>query len=52
VHFGLGAYTAVDSIIVDWPSGVQDRLADIHADQRITIEEGAGVVSQMSFPAR
>ncbi|MDP7235232.1 MAG: CRTAC1 family protein [Candidatus Latescibacteria bacterium] len=51
VHFGLGEYAAADSVIVDWPSGVQDRLSDINAGQWITIEEGEGVVSQTSLPA-
>ena len=52
VHFGLGEYAAADSVIVDWPSGVQDRLSGINAGQWITIEEGEGVVSQTSLPAR
>lgn len=52
VHFGLGDIAAADSVIVKWPSGVQDRLTDITANQYIRIEEGAGVVSQTPFPAR
>jgi hypothetical protein len=40
--FGLGAHEQADTIEVRWPSGKSDRLTHVHADQIITIKEGAG----------
>jgi hypothetical protein len=42
--FGLGAQTKVAKVEVVWPSGKTDVLADVGANQMITIREGAGVV--------
>ncbi len=38
-HFGLGSSTIVDSLIVDWPSGVQQVMLALPVDQRIDIME-------------
>ena len=38
-HFGIGASTSVDSIVVRWPSGVIDVYDDILIDQFVTILE-------------
>ena len=43
-HFGLGRAAKVDHIEVHWPSGQTDRIANLEADQFITIEEGRGLV--------
>jgi hypothetical protein len=40
--FGLGAHEQADAIEVRWPSGKSDRLTNVHADQILTIKEGAG----------
>jgi hypothetical protein len=41
-HFGLGAATPqVDYLVVHWPSGTVDVLANPEADQYLTIEEGS-----------
>jgi hypothetical protein len=40
LHFGLGKATVVDQIIVKWPSGVNQILSNISADQAITVTEG------------
>ncbi|HQW86428.1 MAG TPA: CRTAC1 family protein [Flavobacteriales bacterium] len=40
LHFGLGAITEVDSLVVQWPSGQVDSYTDIDADQTITLLEG------------
>jgi hypothetical protein len=45
VHFGLGAATKVDSIVLRWPSGQIDKLGPITADQEIVVREGRGVVT-------
>jgi len=43
-HFGLGQNTSIDSIIVRWPGGTVDRIANIQqVDQQITIVEGIGI---------
>jgi len=42
-HFGLGAATAVDSIVVKWPSGQKDTYYDVESDQFLTIIEGTCV---------
>ena len=39
LHFGLGAATEVDHILVQWPSGASQELKAIQADQVITIME-------------
>jgi len=39
VHFGLGADASVPSLEVRWPSGTVQRLADIAADQVLTVTE-------------
>lgn len=39
VHFGLGPATVIDRIELTWPSGVRQVLADVKADQVLTIVE-------------
>jgi hypothetical protein len=39
VHFGLGAETKIASIEIRWPSGIQQVLKDIAADQFLKVEE-------------
>jgi hypothetical protein len=39
VHFGLRGATTVGSIVIEWPSGVQQELDNIPADQTITVAE-------------
>jgi hypothetical protein len=38
-HFGLGASTVVDELRVRWPDATETVLADVAADQFLTIEE-------------
>ena len=40
MHFGLGQNTTIDSVIVQWPSGVVDGLSSLNGDQTYTINEG------------
>jgi hypothetical protein len=44
VTFGLGDAAGVESVRVIWPGGRVDELGPLEANQRITIEEGAGIV--------
>ena len=40
VHFGLGASTAVDTLTVQWPSGLTSVYRDVPIDRYITVREG------------
>ncbi|MFO0873814.1 MAG: CRTAC1 family protein [Phycisphaerales bacterium] len=40
-HFGLGAATTIDSLVVEWPSGATTTLANIAANQTLTIASAA-----------
>jgi hypothetical protein len=42
VHIGVGASREVDSLEIDWPSGIRHSFAHIPADQRIEVVEGEG----------
>jgi enediyne biosynthesis protein E4 len=46
VHFGLGAATRVDAIVVRWPSGQVDRMGPEAADEEIVVREGSGIVQR------
>jgi hypothetical protein len=46
VHFGLGAATRVDSLVLIWPSGIVDQYTDIQADQIVVAVEGTGLTFQ------
>ncbi len=39
-HFGLGSYETVD-VLVRWPSGTEDRLSNVAANQMVEIVEGS-----------
>ena len=45
VTLGLGNATGVESVRVIWPGGRVDETGPLEANQRITIEEGAGIVA-------
>jgi|CZKL01.1.fsa_nt_gi hypothetical protein len=39
LHFGLGASTAVEKLIVHWPSGKDQMLENLSVDRVLTVEE-------------
>ncbi|UCE18936.1 MAG: VCBS repeat-containing protein [Gemmatimonadota bacterium] len=39
-HFGLGDATIIDSIRIEWPSGMVDILTDVNVDQFLVVTEG------------
>jgi len=45
-HFGLGAATRVDAIVIRWPSGQVDKLGPEAADQELVVKEGSGVIER------
>jgi len=40
VHAGLGASSAVQAVIVQWPDGARERWTDISADRLVTLKRG------------
>ncbi len=45
-HFGLGAVTRVDAIVIRWPSGQVDKLGPEAADQLLIVQEGRGIIER------
>ncbi|MDM9632838.1 CRTAC1 family protein, partial [Robiginitalea aurantiaca] len=41
-HFGLGANTTIDRVVVKWPSGIVDEIFNPSPNQFLTIQEGDG----------
>jgi hypothetical protein len=41
IHFGLGKNTAVDTLVVKWPSGIVQTIQNIPADHIIRVTEPA-----------
>lgn len=39
IHFGLGANTLVDSMVIEWPSGITQTITNVPADQIVEIVE-------------
>jgi len=46
-HFGLGKHTEVDKLIIHWPSGIEQEIDHVKADQFLTVKEP----SETSGPA-
>ncbi len=44
-HFGLGNAPQVDSLRIEWPSGIVQEVANLAADQFLTVEEPAAMVT-------
>lgn len=42
LHFGLGNIETIDSVVITWPSGKQDVMTSVKADQTLLISQGAG----------
>ena len=49
LHFGLGQRTKIDSIEIQWPSGLMTKVADVKCDQIIAMKEGHGMIERR-FP--
>jgi hypothetical protein len=46
VEFGLGDATVIDTVIVEWPSGLVDTLTAVTADDFYTVYEGSANLCQ------
>ncbi len=42
LHFGLGAATRVDQVVIRWPSGLVEKLGQLPVDGELVIREGTG----------
>jgi hypothetical protein len=40
-HFGLGQATAIDQVVIKWPSGAVDTLNNVNPNQMLNIVEGS-----------
>jgi hypothetical protein len=49
LHFGLGGAERFERLEVRWPSGASETLPGGAAGRMITVQEGAGVVSERAF---
>jgi enediyne biosynthesis protein E4 len=49
LHFGLGRNSKVYEVEIRWPSGAVTKLANLNADQIVSVEEGRGVIER-PFP--
>jgi len=50
--FGLGDHSKADAIEIRWPSGQIDRVANVPADQIITVKEVSGIVASAPLAKR
>ena len=46
LHFGVGKHRRVDRVEIRWPSGLQEQLEGVEANQSLTLVEGAVESSQ------
>ena len=44
VHFGLGAASRVDRLLIHWPDGATETIAGLPADRVILVRQGVGIV--------
>ena len=47
--FGLGAQARADAVEIQWPSGQVDKLSSVDAGQRVTVQEGKGIVDARPY---
>jgi hypothetical protein len=48
LHFGLGAAASAD-LTIRWPSGIEEKLSNVAADQLVVVREGAGIQRREKF---
>jgi hypothetical protein len=51
-HFGLGGATVVDRIEIRWPSGRNESVSNLQANEIVTITEGKGVTAKAALNRR
>ena len=40
IHFGLGSSESIDSLRIEWPSGIEQTLRNIPINEKIKVREG------------
>jgi hypothetical protein len=50
LHFGLGSSTQIDSIMIDWPSGVKQKFTNLPVDQELRLREGRETAEPHKYP--
>ncbi|MEM7305105.1 MAG: CRTAC1 family protein [Planctomycetota bacterium] len=50
VHYGLGASHAADEVRIRWPSGIEQTLVEVEANQRMTVLEPAVTLEEVYAP--
>jgi hypothetical protein len=51
-HFGLGKHTEVDKLIIHWPSGIEQEIDHVKADQFLTVKEPSETAGDPGGKAR
>ncbi len=51
-HFGLGKHSEVDKLIIHWPSGIEQEIDHVKADQFLTVKEPSETAGQSGGKAR
>ncbi len=50
LHFGIGGSEKVDSVEVNWLSGLKEKFSGVPANHLLIIQEGKGIVEKRKFP--
>jgi hypothetical protein len=51
LHFGLGPATSAE-LLIRWPNGATETVANVEADQLVVVREGSGIVRKDRFERR
>ena len=46
IHFGLGAHTAIDDLVITWPDGKKQNLQQVNADQFLILDYNNAVLTE------
>jgi hypothetical protein len=52
ITVGVGTRTTADEAVIEWPSGVVDRLGSLESGRAYTVTEGQGVTSKRALARR
>ena len=44
-HFGLGTKSVIDTLLIQWPSGIKDTYVNVAVNQILSLKEGDGATS-------
>ena len=51
LHFGLGDESAIESVVVTWPGGVEEEIVGVAPDGHFTVAQGGGRAQPWEVPA-